>query len=450
MMFNHKGLELLTHFLKQYPRSDSVHHYLKDDTLGFEEVWLHLKAVFDVPIHARREITQRTDTLIQYDGVPTGLKNTLQTATDSNYHICGKSPQQCPNFQATNFHVKLKACINISFDQMLLANLPIPFDPTERGLEFTNTTADGQHRIYSYKTDGETKRYLLPKGSDKLLTDEILFFYSRHSSYEECRHFVSLFSVDDVYPIVEDADSWHHGFQMKRHFGDLCNGAEFLYDQRCQAVYGEPEHVPREQPWIQNNLKRKMDVDFQKSVERITSSKELSFKGQASMKNITQDMDRRYQSLWRKGQILQGIHQYKVQKTIRDKGPRWLNDREREKNGELDLEAYTDDSVADDCDMARAMSHFNHEMASKLASRTSSVGKGVSFTNSLILSSFEQTDVSGVDMFKRLLQSSPQKLQQGAKRTEVNSENVLRFEQLVKADDNYGFFGVHLEVLEKQ
>jgi hypothetical protein len=477
MMFNHKGLEVLTHFLKNYPNDDSVQFYFKDETIGCEDVWLYLKAALNERIHSKREIRLRTNALVDCDGLPKGLKNTLITQGGSRFHLCGRDPRSCEEYRADTFNIMLKACINISLDQMMLANLPLPFHEQEEGLEFIRETPEG-HKIYKYTNDSAEKMYLLPARGNELLTDEILFFYSRHSSYEECRHFLSLFSVKEVYPIVEDSHSWDHGFQMKRQFGDLCNSDTFLYDSKYLRLYGTPQHVPDSQPWIHNNLSPQIELKWEQSVLQFTSSRELSFKGQASFKNVFNDnpsketrcMDHQYRSLQRKGQIVQGMKQYRVQKNINDIGPQWLNDHYKQDS----LESCN--SQVDDCDMARAMMKLNEEIASRQVSlTTSTASRQISLEDGSPGSSFGAThiaieartqenpdsehpqsrcmvshpslvhsEMTELDKLKRLLQSSPPK---NHKKTRMNVENIQRYEEKVKNDEDFGFFGVHLQVL---
>lgn len=45
----------------------------------------------------------------------------------------------------------------------------------------------------------------------KSLPKTITFPYSRHSSFEELRHLVSIFKPRDVFPCTVDEASWHRG-----------------------------------------------------------------------------------------------------------------------------------------------------------------------------------------------------------------------------------------------
>jgi hypothetical protein len=58
----------------------------------------------------------------------------------------------------------------------------------------------------------------------------IHFPFSRHSSYEELRHLVSVFRPKDVYACTVDPVSWTEEFSMKSLFGDLCAGDDFYHD----------------------------------------------------------------------------------------------------------------------------------------------------------------------------------------------------------------------------
>ncbi|KAL3425052.1 artemis protein [Phlyctema vagabunda] len=67
----------------------------------------------------------------------------------------------------------------------------------------------------------------------------ITFPYSRHSSYEELCHLVSVFKPRDVYPCTVDEKNWHPDHSMKSLFGQHCSGQLFRHDMQMEHMHSE-------------------------------------------------------------------------------------------------------------------------------------------------------------------------------------------------------------------
>ncbi|KAL9008351.1 MAG: hypothetical protein Q9173_006515 [Seirophora scorigena] len=60
------------------------------------------------------------------------------------------------------------------------------------------------------------------------------FPYSRHSSYEEMCHLLSVIRTMDVWPCVTNEESWARGVVIKTLFGHLSSGTRFSYDDEMR------------------------------------------------------------------------------------------------------------------------------------------------------------------------------------------------------------------------
>jgi DNA cross-link repair 1C protein len=89
-----------------------------------------------------------------------------------------------------------------------------------------------------------------PKGgefrpSNKTMSEDsspnntIHFPYSRHSSYNELRHLVSIFQPKDICPCTVDENSWSEQSSMKSLFGDVCSQQVWYHDAQIRLVVEE-------------------------------------------------------------------------------------------------------------------------------------------------------------------------------------------------------------------
>lgn len=67
----------------------------------------------------------------------------------------------------------------------------------------------------------------------------IQFPYSRHSSYDELCHLVSVFKPNDVYPCTADETSWCEEVSVRSLFGHLCSGDSFSHDLEMKQIIQE-------------------------------------------------------------------------------------------------------------------------------------------------------------------------------------------------------------------
>ena len=92
--------------------------------------------------------------------------------------------------------------------------------------------------------------------------DRVIHFpYSRHSSYEELRHLVSVFRPKDVCPCTVDLEIWNESITMESLFGDLCSEAIFHHDKETES---EAQEIRRLRE-VNNSLKRKRQDNSQDS-----------------------------------------------------------------------------------------------------------------------------------------------------------------------------------------
>jgi DNA cross-link repair 1C protein len=124
-----------------------------------------------------------------------------------------------------------------------------------------------------------------PKMKDRI----VHFPFSRHSSYQELRNFVSVFLPRDICPCTVDVDGWTEDVSMQSLFGDLCSETTFYHDTEIKA---EVEGVRRAEQ-IKNSLKRKRldesqgtDNDGGDSLQEVfTSARESVGSGSRRAKN---------------------------------------------------------------------------------------------------------------------------------------------------------------------
>ena len=129
---------------------------------------------------------------------------------------------------------------------------------------------------------GSKDKSKAPKDSANSKTkDRIIHFpFSRHSSYEELRHLVSVFRPKDICPCTVDLDTWTENITMNSLFGDLCSEAIFHHDRETEAEAQELRRL-RE---INGSLKRKRQDDSQDSqTDQHESQQDLFTSARASV-----------------------------------------------------------------------------------------------------------------------------------------------------------------------
>ena len=102
----------------------------------------------------------------------------------------------------------------------------------------------------------QTSREIQP-GSIK---DRVIHFpYSRHSSYDELRHFVSMFRPRDFCACTVEIEAWTQEVSMQSLFGDLCSDTIFFHDSQVRHEVSDFKAMQE----AKNSLKRKRDEDSQ-------------------------------------------------------------------------------------------------------------------------------------------------------------------------------------------
>ncbi len=98
--------------------------------------------------------------------------------------------------------------------------------------------------------DEESRRSLVRSEvmrAKRLAKEHQRFPYSRHSSYEELCHFLSIFRPVDIYPCVTDKENWTPEISIEGLFGHLCRGTVFSHDHEMRLIPGKILH-PRSSP----------------------------------------------------------------------------------------------------------------------------------------------------------------------------------------------------------
>ncbi|KAK5454167.1 hypothetical protein LTS15_006167 [Exophiala xenobiotica] len=100
--------------------------------------------------------------------------------------------------------------------------------------------------------------------------DTIHFPYSRHSSYHELRHLVSIFRPKDLCACTVDPESWSPEVSMEALFGDLCSGEEFFFDHAVRE-----EMKLRESIGVSNGRKGKRNGDEDENTQETETQEEV-------------------------------------------------------------------------------------------------------------------------------------------------------------------------------
>ncbi|KAH3679250.1 hypothetical protein WICPIJ_008650 [Wickerhamomyces pijperi] len=326
---NSEGLNKLTNILADYPTEDEdIHFYFPDSNLGFEEVWSLVLPMFTDSAHITKPVLDKLEKIFEYDQeccYSTKFQNMFNlNDSGSNFHVCNRPVRTEHNI----FNVIVKPVINVDKETYAKMNAI----PQESELQFAYETERG-HKVYkrnyinAYGNNMDSY-HLKHKDTGIILNDTIAYFFSRHSSYDECLNFVSQFNVRQIYPTTESKISWSSGFQVSRHFGKLLTGTEFLYDQNATKTYG-PRPLLSQDPTIVDML---TNNEFN-GVELLTAYKQksfgLDFKGQQPLKSAfgednlsdeVQQANYAYKQSKQYNHIIAGANQYRYQK-LHDSDP---------------------------------------------------------------------------------------------------------------------------------
>lgn len=459
MNSNYYGLQSLMELIKMYPDDPSISFYFADSTIGYEEAWIQVLIMLDVKMHVPQELHKRLKMLSDHDEFEYSdiIYDICSLNPNSKFHCCGVRPQQCLGPLA-KFPVRIKHCIDINIKDLMNLTLPLPFKDYENEATFVEELPQG-HKIYMM----DDIVYMLPKGETNLLRNELRFFFSRHSSYEECRHFVSMFNVKQVYPLTESAITWEQGFQMKRQFGDLCTADVFLYDTISSRIYGSPP-TGLNPPFIVNKWNESLFLRSWNSDRKLlTASREFEFRGQQTVRNVAfrNDLDdeeekimKEKESLYHRNKVFSGINQYRVQGKIKTLGYGYL------KKFKLDETSSQDHgwSQEDYDSMDRAMYQLNQsrrEITVVLDDTNSPVNQlqspfipvPKSCDSQRLNTNSQSPQNSHLSILKGQLMSSP--LSPRKKHTNVDLTKIEKIAKAVINDEDFGFFHYELKSCSK-
>ncbi|KAH3674179.1 hypothetical protein WICMUC_003421 [Wickerhamomyces mucosus] len=350
---NSESLIKLITRLSEYPMDDDdLHFYFIDSTLGFEEVWSSVIPLFKDTIHVTETIRKTMNTILENDDsviYTDKFRNCLKNGIlkESNFHICGVHPHK---FKTVKFNVMIRPLINIDRENFLKMNE----SPSIEELCIVGETSNG-HEIFQRLIDRNEEKsrfYLRLKGSNKILNDTIYYFFSRHSSYDECLYFISQFNVKQVYPTTESSLSWANGFQISRHFGELLTSESHLYDKIAARTYG-PAPIFEQKPNIIDLLTNSEYNGIELLTNYSKNSFSLNFKGQQKlntafgsekMTTLQKDVNRNYVNARKDQHMLMGMNQFRLKKMHDENPSQFINKIQKkiQENYEDDCDDYYD------------------------------------------------------------------------------------------------------------
>lgn len=491
MNSNSFGLQSLVELLKLYPQDDDdISFYFADSTIGYEEVWIQMVKNGHL-MHVPPDLNKRLKMLSTYKDYQyhKRIHKIASSSPHSKFHCCGIKPENCSGKPA-KFPVRIKHCIDINIKDLMRLTLPLSLKNHKHEAEFVEELPSGA-QIYKIND----LKYLKPSNSEHLLRNELRFFFSRHSSYEECRHFVSMFNVKQVFPLTESPITWEQGFQMKRQFGDLCTSEEFLYDSIYSKKYGSPP-LNLNQPFIVNKWNESLFLrswNNDNNIKTTMASGEFHILGQQTIRNqaFRKEFDdeekqvmKEQKSLVHKNRILCGVNQYRVADRIRTDGHQCLQKYknleqddsqnlqdtfdETQDNDSMTQAAYRENqlrsrnvSVYEDHEVNTSINQPNEIMTSTVLQvkqtniLNSSPAKVLQspFVPTLRPPTIEVDQVESqssspkrtlIQLQKRIL-SSPYSPIKKSKRTKVSLSNIQKIAKSVINDENFGFFQYHLK-----
>ena len=194
-MPNSEGIFAAIELLKLYPFDSDLSFSFVDAVSGSEEAWFQIVRHFNGTLVSHGILQKRLD-LCGIDLVD-GKTPTFKV---------GNLPDTTP------ITIAIKQIINLNAIEYASQFLPRNICDVDFSSATSLVTTKNGHHIYLL--DG--RKWLLPKGGSELLPTCIPLMFSRHSSYQESRNLVALFSPKLVYPCTESKVSWLNGFTVTR------------------------------------------------------------------------------------------------------------------------------------------------------------------------------------------------------------------------------------------
>ncbi|ANB11410.1 hypothetical protein AWJ20_4220 [Sugiyamaella lignohabitans] len=233
IMPNHQGIKYLLRCMREYP--EKTNFWMSARTSGYEEVLLEVARCYRTKVHVD-EYTYKLysyickSSRIDSEGIMIKLlMNYLTTdALDTRFHAC--SDASCRGGYK-NTDVYLHSATNLNLEQLQYRNgmLDSPFT-VQQAKKFIQTATNVGSKNSNIFRLSRNILYCPEKQNNQIMPVHVMFPYSRHSSYKEARHLVSLFCPKMVYPIVQQRQYFLEGFTIKGAFGDLCKGTTFTAD----------------------------------------------------------------------------------------------------------------------------------------------------------------------------------------------------------------------------
>lgn len=234
---NNLGIYAMICLLKEYPMNDpEIIFEFTNTTLGFEQVWAFVLSYFRGCLVATDEkFRRRLQISCKHDKIHGCV---LHKSINQNHEL---SPLFHVGRTYQPYTIRMNEFIN--FNIMDFAGICCPIlvknIPTTEPLELLHTTAKG-NRFYYFRD----RTWLLPKDGIEMLPQDLTLVFSRHLSYTETVEFIKMFKPKQVFPCCHSRVAWKAGFHMRRLYGDICSGDQFLFDEMMLKNFGHPpKHI---------------------------------------------------------------------------------------------------------------------------------------------------------------------------------------------------------------
>lgn len=241
IMPNSEGIFAAIELLKLYPFDSDLSFSFVDSVSGSEEAWIQIARYFNGSLVTNGMLQKRIEL---YKNSLNLRYAVISLSEKSPVFKVGNTPDSTPII------ITIKQIINLNAMEYASQFLPRNICEIDLSSASSLVTTKNGHQIYML--DG--RKWLLPKGGSELLPTCIPLMFSRHSSYQESRSLVALFSPKLVYPCTESKMSWLNGFTVARVFGDVCTNTEadhrFDIDRFQKFGYPLPEVINREVAFI--------------------------------------------------------------------------------------------------------------------------------------------------------------------------------------------------------
>lgn len=273
---NVDGIRDLLCLLAQYP--DTTTFVFTNLTLGYELVWLAIAQTFQTKLHIEDDGLHMFQFLLDMPPAECPWGNLLvpwltTDPSETRFHICQKSCGCLARSRRDTVFVG--PVVSVSPDELHAKNAGMPLDAFEKenGQVAINVSTSDQQpsyensditfeeaivdypdptfQLFMVNSDSESgatyafgnRRFVLSKDKQHILPANIWYSFSRHSSWAECKHFISLFRVKRIQPCFIPHDK-------SLDFSALCWESPKLNanEKASPRPKSSPEHDSRRQP----------------------------------------------------------------------------------------------------------------------------------------------------------------------------------------------------------